>query len=62
MSARPTVCPASRPDLAAYDLLALQLPGGKDSSLTPWAFMQDTAAAGLTGRVSSYHATLGPLE
>ncbi|MER5995885.1 hypothetical protein [Streptomyces viridosporus] len=62
MPARPTVCPSDAPDLAAYDLLAPQLSGSKDSSVMLWSFMQDAAAAGVTDRVISYHATLGPLE
>lgn len=62
MPALPTVCPSPTPDLAAYDLLAPQLSGGKDSSVMLWSFMQDAAAAGVTDRVITYHATLGPLE
>ncbi|WP_016828500.1 adenine nucleotide alpha hydrolase family protein [Streptomyces viridosporus] len=62
MPARPTVCPSDAPDLAAYDLLAPQLSGGKDSSVMLWSFMRDAVAAGVTDRVITYHATLGPLE
>jgi hypothetical protein len=62
MPVRPTVCPSDTPDLAAYDLLAPQLSGGKDSGVMLWSFMQDAVAAGVTDRVISYHATLGPLE
>ncbi|GGQ38990.1 hypothetical protein GCM10010266_72780 [Streptomyces griseomycini] len=62
MPARPTVCPSGTPDLTAYDLLAPQLSGGKDSGVMLWPFMRDAAAAGVTDRVITYHATLGPLE
>ncbi|MER7485181.1 hypothetical protein ABTY20_04470 [Streptomyces sp. NPDC126497] len=62
MPARPTVCPSGTPDLTAYDLLAPQLSGGKDSSVMLWSFMQDAAAAEVTDRVITCHATPGPLE
>ncbi|MDQ0994799.1 phosphoadenosine phosphosulfate reductase [Streptomyces sp. V3I7] len=62
MSVRPTVCPSPAPDLAAYDLLAPQLSGGKDSSVMLWSFMRTASAAGVMDRVTTYHASLGTLE
>lgn len=50
------------PDLTAYDLIAPQLSGGNDSALTMWLLMDAARAAGVTDRVRSFHACLGPLD
>ncbi|WP_246033309.1 phosphoadenosine phosphosulfate reductase [Streptomyces hundungensis] len=48
--------------LTSYDLIAPQLSGGNDSALTMWLLMDAARAAGVTERVRSFHACLGPLD
>ncbi|MCT9093463.1 phosphoadenosine phosphosulfate reductase [Streptomyces sp. ASQP_92] len=62
MSACLAAGPARGPDLASYDLIAPQLSGGNDSALTMWLLMNAARAAGVTERVRSFHACLGPLD
>ncbi|GGV52450.1 phosphoadenosine phosphosulfate reductase [Streptomyces spectabilis] len=57
-----SVAAQSTPDLSAYDLLAPQLSGGKDSAPMMAVFMTAARAAGVDDRVISYHSSLGPLE
>ncbi|MFD7604863.1 hypothetical protein ACFWAN_31015 [Streptomyces mirabilis] len=48
--------------MTAYDLLAPQLSGGKDSAVMMAVFMEAAQAAGVDDRVISYHASLAVLE
>lgn len=62
MSSPTAPCPSGAPDLSAYDLLAPQLSGGKDSAVMMAVFMDAARDAGVADRVISYHSSLGILE
>ena len=62
MPSRSANRPPSTPDLTAYDLLAPQLSGGKDSAVMMAVFMEAAQAADVDDRVISYHTSLGVLE
>ncbi|WP_331762447.1 phosphoadenosine phosphosulfate reductase (plasmid) [Streptomyces sp. NBC_01527] len=57
-----TVTDGPTPDLTQYDVVTINLSGGKDSWITACLAMEAARAAGVSERVYTFHATLGCLD
>ncbi|MEU0941160.1 phosphoadenosine phosphosulfate reductase family protein [Embleya sp. NPDC005971] len=58
----PTLTPGPVPDLAQYDVILVNLSGGKDSQVALAVTMEAAVRAGVAHRVVCVHADLGEME
>jgi len=57
-----TITRAPTPDLTDYDVIAVSDSGGKDSHAAVSVTSEGASAAGVSERLYTFHASLGPLE